>query len=217
VTEGSRGKECPNGPLLEDDTIMNVIKMTVLVGGLALWVVACGANGVDAGSADEAVSEPQAQVENAALESSQSTTLAAGPRSAELGLERWELVGNSIKGLNAEGRTLAEFVSHPDEGLIESVLPSAGMLALDVAAATDTFSPEVREYFDALQVDKEVLSLGEGNASVDPSVFISCHGTFSLCNFSAADQVNSGLFSFCTCNAGTGFPCNPPFIRLDCF
>ncbi|HWO10609.1 MAG TPA: hypothetical protein VNN80_14050 [Polyangiaceae bacterium] len=222
-------------------SVLNAFKFATLLGGMAVWSVACGAGSEgadesldqvqpsDARGGESQASDSENNVSATSAAKADSTEadapelmlVGAGPESAKLGVNRWEFSGDSIRGLSAEDDVLAEFVVHEGESVIESLVPSAGQLGLDETNAVDTFTAEVRQFFDAMQADQEqVPSDSAGNASVQPSVFLLCTGSFFDCNSAAAVVISTRPGTRCTCTSSQRFPCGVPgvpSVRLDCF
>lgn len=223
-------------------SILNAFKFATLLGGVAVWSVACGGGEGADDSLDRADrvqpseargGEPEAddvgndvaasraaQADSAEADAPELMLVGASPESAKLGVERWEFSGDSIRGLGAQDEVLAEFVVHEDESLIESLVPSTGQLGLDETNAIDTFTAEARQFFDAMQVDRQQVD-SAGNASVQPSAFISCTASFLDCNQLAAVVIaTSPVRVSCFCTSSQTSPCGLPGIprvRLDCF
>ncbi len=142
----------------------------------------------------------------------------AGASGEQLGLERWQFSGEQILGLGANGAVLAEFRIHPEASTIESVIPEAGVVELEHAQPTGTFSQRTQSFFEAMQLDRQQAGIAaEGNASVEPSTFEGCYVSFQRCNETAGLLITIlGAYDSCSCTLGAS-PCGSSGVRLDCF
>jgi len=197
--------------------MMNRLGLVAVLGGVVVSSAACGADGEGASGSPEATSIPE---DEARESSAELVVFATGDESKALGLARWEVAGDGIRGASADDRVLAEFVLHPEDGVIESVVPSAGVRSLDGSAEPAQFAPDTERFFAAFERDRAEVSGLLPNASVLPSTFIGCNSSFRECNENAAVQIGLGGFTSCTCTETESFPCGIPGgagFQLDCF